>query len=194
MGPVADPQIDNSGSTSEIATLLAAAADGQEAAWREIIHRYGRRVFALVKSRCVQVELAEEITQSVFATLAAKLRTGGYAEKGRFESWLFRVTMNRVRDEMRRRRRHTESLDDGNHPLPVAAERGPEMSGMLGRLREAVAQLSEQDREVVELRHHAGLSFKEMSELLEEPLGTLLARHHRALKKLKQLIGDEDEQ
>jgi RNA polymerase sigma-70 factor (ECF subfamily) len=48
--------------------------------------------------------------------------------------------------------------------------------------------LSESDREVVELRHHAGMSFKSMAELLEEPIGTLLARHHRALKKLKDLM------
>ena len=43
-------------------------------------------------------ELAEEITQSVFVTVASKLVGGGYTEQGRFESWLFRVAMNRIRD------------------------------------------------------------------------------------------------
>jgi RNA polymerase sigma-70 factor (ECF subfamily) len=51
--------------------------------------------------------------------------------------------------------------------------------------------LSESDREVIELRHHAGLSFKQIAELVNEPLGTLLARHHRALRKLKAAMGQD---
>ena len=61
----------------------------------------------------------------------------------------------------------------------------------LGTLRAAMAQLPEADREIIELRHHGGMSFKQMADLLSEPLGTLLARHHRALRKLKQLMGNE---
>ena len=45
-----------------------------------------------------------------------------------------------------------------------------------------MARLHDADREVIELRHHGGLSFKQIAELLDEPLGTLLARHHRALR------------
>ena len=64
------------------------------------------------------------------------------------------------------------------------------LGGGLARLRIAMNELPEADREIIELRHHGGMSFKQMSELLEEPLGTLLARHHRALRKLKQLMGE----
>jgi RNA polymerase sigma-70 factor (ECF subfamily) len=56
------------------------------------------------------------------------------------------------------------------------------------QLRSAMEKLTDADREIVELRHHAGMSFKQMADMLNEPLGTLLARHHRALKKLKELI------
>lgn len=51
-----------------------------------------------------------------------------------------------------------------------------------------MGQLSESDREIVELRHHGQMNFKDMADLLEEPMGTLLARHHRALRKLKELM------
>jgi RNA polymerase sigma-70 factor (ECF subfamily) len=61
-------------------------------------------------------------------------------------------------------------------------------AGSLVRLREAMAGLSEADREVIEMRHHGGMSFKQMSEVLEEPVGTLLARHHRALRKLREIL------
>jgi RNA polymerase sigma-70 factor (ECF subfamily) len=50
-------------------------------------------------------------------------------------------------------------------------------------------QLPEADRLVIDLRHQGGMGFQQMADLLHEPLGTLLARHHRALRKLKALIG-----
>src|SRR4029453_13448356 len=99
MGPLADRKLPQSDGSGEIAGRLAAAGRGDETAWREVIARYGRRVYALAKSRCQRGDVAEEVTQSVFATVASKLGSGGYTEQGRFESWLFRVAMNRIRDE-----------------------------------------------------------------------------------------------
>jgi len=137
--------------------------------------------------------VAEEVTQSVFVTVASKLGNGGYTEKGRFEAWLFRVAMNRIRDEARRAKRHAETFD-GELTAQTQAAEGMEneadadRSAGFAALRAAMGQLGDSDREVIELRHHAGLSFKQIAELLEEPLGTLLARHHRALRKLKDLL------
>lgn len=185
---------------AELAGLLDAAAAGDEDAWRVLVDLYARRVFALCRSRCGRSDVAEEITQSVFATVATKLTTGQYTERGRFESWLFRVAMNRVRDEMRRTRRHAEPMDPdvlGRSALradfgatgeEAESARRADLPVQLSALREAMEQLSDADREVVELRHHAGLSFRQIAELLAEPLGTLLARHHRALKKLKDAM------
>src|SRR5687767_6592676 len=108
MGPVPDPTHPEPDDGVGVAGLLAAAAEGDQDAWRDLIGRYSRRIYALARSRCQAVDVAEEVTQSVFATVAAKLGSGGYSEQGKFESWLFRVAMNRIRDEMRRRRRHAE--------------------------------------------------------------------------------------
>lgn len=180
-----------------MAGLLAAAAGGGqegELAWREIIRLYGRRVYALAFSRCRKADLAEDVTQSVFTTIAAKLGDG-YAEQGRFESWLFRIAMNRVRDEIRRLKRHADVVDPVTfrdmHRAPEDERPGEET---LERLRGALAELSDADREIIELRHHGQMSFKQMADLLEEPLGTLLARHHRALRKLKNLMQEPEEQ
>ncbi len=174
----------------DLAPTLRAASLGDPGAWREIVERYGRRVYALAKSRCGNGDVAEELTQSVFATVATKVRGGEYAERGRFESWLFRVTMNRVRDFARRQRHRAVSLEGTpDRPAPGARDGDP---AMLARLRAAMATLSDADRDVIELRHHGQLTFRQIADLLEEPLGTLLARHHRALHKLKELIGTAD--
>ena len=61
------------------------------------------------------------------------------------------------------------------------------------RLLDALSELSELDRQIIDLRHTASMSFKQISFLLDEPVGTLLARHHRALKKLKQMIEAHEE-
>ncbi len=130
-----------------IRLLVHQAIQGEEAAWRGLVDAYSRRVFAMARSRLHDDDLAEEITQSVFVTVATKLCQDGYNEQGRFEPWLFRITMNRVRDEFRRRARHARPTDPSHL----------------------------QDIKV----HH---------DILNQPVGTLLARHHRALKKLKALM------
>lgn len=170
--------------------LLAAAARGEEPAWRELVRRYGRRVFALAKSRCGDVHVAEEITQSVFATVAAKLGGGEYTELGKFEPWLFRVAMNRLRDHVRRMRRRPVSSDEGAIEAAPAPAASTDQAALEG-LRSAMEQLAPADREIVELRHHGGLSFKQIADLLDEPMGTLLARHHRALKKLREILENQ---
>lgn len=176
--------------SQDLAPLLQAAATGDPGAWQELVTRYSRRVFALAKSRCRNDDVAEDITQSVFVTVAAKLGGGEYSEQGRFESWLFRVAMNRVRDLLRRNRRHPAQSDVGiaQDRCEAPVEANPLDLDSFQRLRAAMQTLSDVDREIIELRHHGGLSFKQMSEVLDEPVGTLLARHHRALRKLRDTL------
>lgn len=186
-----NPACDND--EARVRTLLAEAASGDQAAWRRLVDLFADRVFALARSRVGCSVLAEEITQSVFVTVASKIAAGQYNEQGRFEAWLFRIAMNRVRDEIRRVRRHAEPVDPSAfqsmpEAAPDRAPSGGDEEGELERLRAALATLGEADQEVIQLRHHAQLSFKQMAELLDEPVGTLLARHHRALAKLRATL------
>ncbi len=188
---------DSDAAEREIACDLIAAGEGCDEAWRRLLDRYARRVFALLKSRCCDPDVAEELTQSVFVTVASKLCVGEYDEQGKFEAWLFRIAMNRLRDEMRRkkRRQSVELRDDHAAGVTTQDEQLGQSAGAdpdgLEQMRRALHQLEDSDREVIELRHHAGMGFREMSDLLGEPMGTLLARHHRALKKLRVLIEGE---
>lgn len=169
--------------------LRAAAGDGQ--AWRRVVDSYAPRVFALLRSQCHDEDLAEEITQSTFCTIVSKL--AGYTEEGKFEAWLFRIAVNRLRDEMRRRRRHASPTEEATlvaiAPTHRAKDDRPEPAE-LRALESAMAQLSSADRLIIDLRHVGGMSFKQLADYLGEPLGTLLARHHRALHKLRTYIED----
>ena len=180
------------GVTEEIGSLLRGASQGDAQAWRRLLDLYARRVFALARSRLHDPELAEEVTQSVFVTVAENLAGGGYEERGRFEPWLFRIAANRVRDEVRRRARQARPTDPSDLPERAATEEpahAPDARSQ--RLRAAIDQLGERDRDVIELRHHAGLEFRQIADLLAEPLGTVLARHHRSLKKLRSILEND---
>jgi RNA polymerase sigma-70 factor (ECF subfamily) len=172
----------------DIPGLIERAGAGDAQAWRVIVERFSPRVFAFLRSHIRDPELAEEIVQSVFCTVARKL--ADYEEQGRFEAWLFRIAMNRLRDEMRRRKKHARPMD-----AEVLADVGPSARAEerasreeLDALREAMEGLPEQDRLVIDLRHQGGMGFQQMADLLKEPLGTLLARHHRALRKLREML------
>ena len=79
--------------------------------------------------------------------------------------------------------------DDAMQAMHAAKTANPALGEDVRRsLETALARLSEGDREIIELRHLGGMSFRALSDYYEEPIGTLLARHHRALRKLKGLL------
>lgn len=197
--------------------ILRAAADGDSQAWSDLVSAYSGRVFGLIYKQCRDKELAEEITQDTFVKVVQKLTNDGYDEQGKFEPWLFRIAMNKLRDEMRRRGRQAKTMDmspaatassNDNASAWAVAESsviaGPsqpdapldqlDRAEQVGLLKQAIATLPEADREVLHLRHTAGLSFAQIAETLDQPLGTVLARGHRALAKLKKILNPQTDQ
>jgi len=206
--------------SSKLDKTLSAAAGGDGQAWARLVSAYSGRVCGLLVKQCRDRDLAEELTQETFVKVVTKLtQHDGYREQGKFEPWLFRIAMNCLRDEMRRRGRQARPMDmspaatAGSNDRAsgwAAAEAGVVAGGpwspdapfeqlaraeQVALLREAIASLPEADQEVLHLRHTAGLSFAQIAETLDQPLGTVLARGHRALGKLKKIMNPQpDEQ
>lgn len=202
-------------------TTLALVAEGDADAWRELVEAYTRRVYGLLFRQCNDRDLAEELTQATFVKVVVQFSKGGaYEERGKFEAWLFRIAMNHLRDEMRRRKRQAKPMDmtpgfgrsgddgrDENSEWAGAqdqiAQRRPaewpdpsqaaDTAEQVERLRRAIATMSDADREILHLRHTAGLSFAQIAQTLGQPLGTVLARGHRALGKLRAMLAGEDD-
>lgn len=207
--------MDNGAPDPNLPETLRRAAAGEAQAWRDLVSAYSGRVYGLLVRQCSDRELAEELTQATFVKLVVRLGdAGGYEERGRFEAWLFRMAVNELRDEMRRRKRHARPMDMS--PAGGSTDQPSEWAGVepgvrslgsptastredrpdehasraetVARLAAAVDRLSDADREVLHLRHTAGLSFAEIAEALDQPLGTVLARAHRAVNKLRKLM------
>lgn len=178
---------------ADLPTLLASARRGEGDAWATLVSLYARRVYAFARSKRLSPDESEEIAQSVFATVSIKVQRGEYDERGSFESWLFQIAANRVRDRLRKAMRADAAMtalrdaaDAPGRSTRIDDEHTDETD--LRSMRGALADLPDADLEVVQLRHHAGMSFKHIAAMLNQPLGTVLARHHRALRKLRDAI------
>ena len=180
------------GQADDLAALVAEAARGDGQAWSELIERYARRVYALARSRLRDPDEAEEVSQAVFASVFQHVSTGRYTERGQFEPWLFRIAMNRIRDQIRRNARRLRVESTPVQTIASGKETARESGDDIGQLRAAIDGLSEADQEIIGLRHQAGMEFKAIAEILNEPVGTLLARHHRAMHKLRKILGVDD--
>jgi RNA polymerase sigma-70 factor (ECF subfamily) len=159
---------------------------------------FAPRVYGLLVRLVGRPDVAEDLMQETLLRAFRSLDT--YRPEGKFRAWVFRIAVNLARDWIRRRPREpSASLDEAAEP-PGAASIGKDMppeSPMVNRdlsrrIEAAMARLSPSDREVLLLRFYGDLAFKNIARATGEPLGTVLARAHRALKKLGDLVPEDD--
>lgn len=181
--------------------LLRRARKRDPEALRQLVDLYTARVFGLLYRLTGSRETAEDLLQETFLRLVRTIAE--YRHEARFEAWLFRIAGNLARDHARRVKRRgrpvrlgggtregargAAELADTSQPEPGRELLRKEASE---RLSACLHELAEMDREIILLRHFSELSFREIAEVLEIPLGTALARAHRALKRLRAALGE----
>jgi len=184
----------------DLGDVLRRAQRHDAAALSRLVTLYAPRVYGLLYRLTGQPETAEDLLQETFLRVIRSI--GRYEHTGRFEAWLFRIAANLARDHARHRKR-TDELSQGasageESRTEERAGEVPDPAQQLAdtevgqRLAEAVQRLPRADREVILLRHYSGLSFREIARLLDIPLGTALARAHRALRKLRDELSAEE--
>ena len=177
--------------------LVALAVDGDRVAYGRLVHRYQRRLTAFLAHMVGDLELARELTQEAF--LRAWSALDRFDPRYRFSTWLFRIAHNLGIDQLRRRRLSTVSLvrqDAEGEEVELAvvdASKDPlghfENRELAEAMRAAIAGLRSEYRELVLLRHFAGLSYQDIADLKGMPLGTVknkLFRAHSVLRRALQ--------
>jgi len=177
--------------------LLEQIRQGGQEAWSQLVDRYQGRLVAFARSKLPRSASPEDLVQETALRVVRRLDT--YRPEGKFQAWIFCIAVNLARDWMRRQPRTPASLpsdtDEGS-PGPVPAADAPPDAPAIARDRRlrveaALARLSETDRAVLLMRYYGEMAFKDIAQATDEPLGTVLARAHRALKKLGDLIPEE---
>jgi len=185
-------------STFDDAILLQYIARAQSDALSVLYDRYRHLVFSLAYNAVGDIATAEDITLDVFAQVWQKSATYR-ADRAKVSTWLTSITRNRAIDELRWRGSRAEQSSVAWADLPPSAE--PTVSGaeivaeslmQQQQVREAVAQLPDEQREVLGLAYFRGLSHREIAEALDQPLGTVKTRIRLAMEKLRQRLVDEN--
>jgi RNA polymerase sigma-70 factor, ECF subfamily len=169
-------------------TLIARAQVGDAAAFRQLAQRHAaplwRCAFALSADHHWSEDLAQETLLEAWRSLPR------FDGRCRFSTWLYGILRHRFLKGRQRRNGVAFSASEGLGQEPTTAcppDQLAETSEDAGRVRQAVANLTEEHRLVVELRFFAGATLDEIAAALDCPLGTVKSRLHYALDKLRQM-------
>ena len=184
--------------SQRLRAVIASAQAGDPEAYRVLLDTYGRRLYGYFLRATGSHHDAEDLLGEVMLRLVARL--GKYDDRGRFEPWLFRIAANMVRDRIRRMRSNPPAVslsaegDSGaKRADQLLADTDAVETGLLAEeasadLQAALAKLDATTRDMILLRHFGQMSFKEIAEVFECPLGTALARVHRGLRALRRIM------
>ncbi len=166
--------------------LVASAQHGDQQAFCELVSHHRQGVINVVYRMCGDAGLAEDAAQEAF--LRAWLHLASYQPRSPLRNWLYRIALNAAHDVLRRER-ETVDVDD----LPLAsAEDGPreatEREEQARRVRQAVQALPAASRSVLVLREYEGLSYREIADVLDIPLGTVMSRLNYARGRLRETL------
>jgi RNA polymerase sigma-70 factor, ECF subfamily len=181
--------------------VVLMARNGREAAYRELIRRYERPIFALLFRMVRDRELAEDLAQETFIKALNAIES--YRPEFKFSSWIFKIANNAAIDHLRRRELDTLSLDGAPHAatpeamqataLQIGARQespldAVEAKELGGAIETAIGRLRPEYRSCILLRHVEGRAYEEIAEILDLPLGTVKTYIHRARNELRQSL------
>jgi len=178
--------------------LIVRAQAGDTGAFRLLVERHQRRVFAIALGLVRDEQDAREIAQEAFLRVHKGLAQfhGGSS----FFTWLYRIVTNLSIDLMRKPSRREAELhfalegDDADSPVLPASDADPYdvvRRGQLSmRIQDALAQLPPYHRGVILMREVEGMSYEEMAEAMQVSKGTIMSRLFHARKKLQRALSD----
>ncbi len=176
------------------AELLRRIAEGDRGSFEELYRRYSGVLYAAARRVLTEDADAQDVLQEVFIQIWDKARLYD-AAKGKPITWALTLIRNRSIDRVRAIQRRSRLRDDAQREAPPdestdakEALQGVELSETGTILRNAMTQLSPEQREVIELAYFQGLTQSEIADRLGEPLGTIKARARRGMLKLKDLV------
>ncbi|GIW20915.1 MAG: DNA-directed RNA polymerase sigma-70 factor [Chloroflexota bacterium] len=169
--------------------LVAAARAGDADACAALFDHFHERVYRYVASRVRNPADAEDLTQTIFVKVLEALPR--YEERGiPFGGWLFRLARNAIIDHIRTSRVAVDLSEVSDRPADAM---GPDdVAGLredIDRVSAALAELTDDQREVIALRFFAGLSAREAAVAMGRQEGTIRGLQFRAIAALRRRLG-----
>jgi RNA polymerase sigma factor (sigma-70 family) len=170
--------------------LLALVARGDEEALAALYDRYSGVAYAVALRVVRDSGLAQDAVQEAFLA-AWRTAVGFNPARGTASTWLLTLVHRRAVDIVRReQRRRTEPLGDDAADTGGAVDEDAVIRDRRRAVQEALAQLSPEQRQALELAYYGGLTQSELADQLGLPLGTVKSRMFAALARLRDLLGE----
>lgn len=178
--------------------LVACFKQGKSEAFEEIVTRYQAPLYTYILSITKNTDIASDVLQDVFIRVFKKLHK--YNDENKLKNWLFTLTRNITMDHFRKnsiKLMPLEVKDDDefsildtiaandSQPLDIAI-----MNDKNHKVNEALNRLNTDERELIALKD--SMTFQEIAEMQNKPIGTLLSKFNRALKKLKIILMENE--
>jgi RNA polymerase sigma factor (sigma-70 family) len=179
--------------------LIQRFIKGEQSCFEQLIHRHKNKVFAYISLYIRDQALAEDLFQDTFMKVIQSVKAGKYYDNGKFLSWVMRIAHNLIIDHFRRMKQmNTVSNDNYESDIFNSKKLADDTveDDMIKRqiqkdVRRMISYLPEDQREVVILRHYAGLSFKEIAEITDVSINTALGRMRYALINMRKLMEEK---
>lgn len=173
----------------ELDKLMLRLQRGDESAFEEIYNDTKRGLFAFIMSICRNYQTAEDMMQTAYIRLRTTIAS--YRAGSNAYAWLYTIAKNATLNEINRAKREsaTDSFEDeakfGTYSIDE------EMSPVTSAMNKV---LNEDERQIVTLHAISGLKHREIAEMMDKPLGTVVWSYNNALSKLKKELQKEDEE
>lgn len=180
--------------------LVEKFISGNQQAIDTLIRRHRKRVFGYILLLVKNHTTAEDVFQDTFVKVIHSLQQGKYIENGRFVSWVMRIAHNLIIDHFRREKQ-LNTISNESTPVDIFnssrfsdknVEEHLVYDQILSDVRNLVDCLPDEQKEVVLLRHYAGLSFKEIAEQTNVSINTVLGRMRYALINMRKIMEEKN--
>ena len=173
--------------------LVRSAAKGDDMAFAQLVALHEKRIFALALRMTGNQEDAADVAQEAF--LSAWRGLPNFRGEAGFATWLYRLASNAAIDYLRKnkRQRAEASLNDEElglnapDPAPTPQEQA-EVQSLQEAVRWGMGELSQEHRQVLDLREYQELSYEEIAQQLGVDLGTVKSRLSRARSALRKIL------
>lgn len=173
--------------TNSDADIAAQFAVGDAEAVRDLYQRFGGLVYAVAYKVLGDSGLAQDAAQQTF--VQAWRAAAGYDPARPLGPWLATIAHRAAIDVHRRERRHRSHADlDVVEPVLLTLPPSAEQISDVWEVRQALRQLTEDERELIRLQHYGELTHTEIAQQLCIPLGTVKSRSYRAHRRLAGLL------
>jgi RNA polymerase sigma-70 factor (ECF subfamily) len=175
--------------------LIQTAILGREDGFEELVRRYQRPITGYIYRMLNNYDASLDVTQEVFIKVYNSLER--YSSEYKFSTWLYRIAHNAAIDYMRRNSVSQQSLEtenaDGTYQLQIEStqpnpEQERERSEWRKEIETVVKCLPQVYRELILLRHAQDLSYDEIAEITNLPLGTVKNRLFRAREMMREIF------